>query len=274
MVRNAERDFEGRTVLITGASLGIGRAVAVAFHDAGANVVMVARRREPLAQAASGLERALVRPADVVDLVSMRTIVDEAVDRFGGLDGLVNNAGVHVRGTFESRTPEEIAAMVDVNFRAPLVLTRVALPHLRQRRGFVVNVSSLAGKVPLEGATTYSATKFGLRIFTMALARELRGSGVTVSAVCPGPVDTGFIMDEIDLVEDIVFSQRICTAEHVADMVLACARDGRIERAYPAVASRLATLGYLMPGLRERLKPLLSRKGKRVKERLRQRVRD
>jgi short-subunit dehydrogenase len=270
---DARRDFEGRTVLVTGASQGIGRAVARAFHEAGANVVMVARRREPLAQAAAGLERALVHAADVADLASMRTIIGEAVARFGGIDGLVNNAGVHFRGPFERRAPEEIAAMVDVNLRAPMVLTSLALPHLRRHGGFVVNVSSLAGKLPLDGATAYSATKFGLRIFTMALARELRGSGVTVSAVCPGPVDTGFIMNEIDQVEDIVFSQRMCTAEDVAGMVLACARDGRVERAYPPGASRLATLGYLLPGLRERFRPALSRKGRRVKERLRERRR-
>jgi short-subunit dehydrogenase len=269
MRRHPARDFAGRTVLITGASLGIGRAAARAFHEAGANLVMVARRREPLEEAAKGLERAWVVPADVADLVSMRGVVDAAAARFGGLDGLVNNAGVHFRGPFVRRTPEEIAAMVDVNLRAPMALSSLALPHLLRRRGFIVNVSSLAGKVPLDGAASYSATKFGLRIFTIALAQELRGSGVTVSAVCPGPVDTGFIMSEIDQVEDIVFSQRMCTADDVAAMVLECARDGRLERAYPAGASRLATLGYLMPRLRERLKPLLARKGRRMKERLR-----
>ena len=158
---------------------------------------------------------------------------------------------------------------VDTNLRAPMVLASLALPYLRRRGGFVVNVSSLAGKVPLDGATTYSTTKFGLRIFTLALAQELNGSGVTVSAVSPGPVDTGFIMDEIDRVDDIVFSQKTCTAEDVAEMVMASARDGRIERAYPGGVSWLATLGYLFPSLRRQLRPLLSWKGKRAKERLR-----
>jgi hypothetical protein len=269
MSRRTQRSFEGWTVLVTGASLGIGRAVAWGFHRAGANVAMVARRRGPLDEAAAGLERALVFPANVADLGSMKAAVDATVARFGGLDGLVNNAGTHFRGPFEGRTPEEIAAMVDLNLRAPIVLTRMALPHLRRRDGFVVNVSSLAGKVPLDGATTYSTTKFGLRVFTAALAQELRDSGVTVSAVSPGPVDTGFIMDEIDRVDDIVFSQKVCTAEYVAEMVLACARDGRVERAYPGGASRLATLGYLIPGLRRLLKPLLSLKGRRAKEILR-----
>jgi len=224
---------------------------------------------EPLKEAATGLERTLVIPADAADLRAMRAAVDAAVARFGGLDGLVNNAGVHYRGPFESRTPEEIAEMVDVNLRAPLALTRMALPHLRKRGGFIVNVASLAGKVPLDGAVTYSTTKFGLRVFTAALAHELQGSGITVSAVSPGPVDTGFIMTTIDEVEDIVFSQKMCTADDVAAMILACARDGRIERAYPGRASRLATLAYLIPGVLPRLRPLLEKKGRRAKERIR-----
>jgi short-subunit dehydrogenase len=269
MSRKTPRSFERWTVLVTGASLGIGRAVSRAFHQAGANIVMVARRRAPLEEAAAGLERALIFPADVADLGSMNDAVNAALTRFGSLDGLVNNAGIHFRGPFETRSPAEIVAMVDTNLRAPMVLTSLALPYLRQRGGFVVNISSLAGKVPLDGAATYSTTKFGLRIFTLALARELSGSGVTVSAVSPGPVDTGFIMDEIDRVDDIVFSQKICTADDVAEMVLACARDGRIERAYPEGAAMLATFGYLFPSLRRRLRPLLSRKGKRTKERLR-----
>ena len=199
----------------------------------------------------------------------MKSAMARTTERFGGLDGLVNNAGLHHRGPFETRTPEEISAMVDVNLRSPLALTRLALPHLRLRGGFVVNVASLAGWAPLDGLATYSATKFGLRVFTIALAQELRGTGVTVSAVSPGPVDTGFIMNELDAVDDLVFAQAMCSADQVTAMVVACARDGRIERAFPAGAARLATIGYLVPGLRRRLKPLLSRKGRRAKEKLR-----
>ena len=261
--------FAGRTVLVTGASLGVGRACAHAFHAEGANVAMVARRRGPLEEAAAGLERALVIDADVTDPRAMADALAATCARFGGLDGVVNNAGAHFRGPIERRTPEEVGAMVDVNLRAPLVLTRLALPVLREReRAFVVNVASLAGRVPLDGAATYSATKFGLRAFSIALGEELRGSGISVSLVSPGPIDTGFIMDQLDEVEDIVFSQRICSAEHVAAMVLDAASDGRRERTYPAAGGLLATLGYLLPSLRRRLKPLLERKGKRAKARL------
>jgi hypothetical protein len=260
--------FAGKTVLVTGASLGVGRAVAHAFHAEGANVVLLARRMGPLEEAARGLERALCVAADVADVGALRGALDQAVARFGGLDGVVNNAGLHHRGPVERNRAEDLAAMVDVNLRAPIALTRMALPALLERRGFVVQVASLAGKVPLDGAATYSATKFGLRAFSIALAQEVGPRGVRVSIVSPGPIDTGFIMDELDQVEDIVFSQTMCTAEDVARMVLDCAHDGKLERQFPEGGGRLATLGYLWPGLRRRLKPLLAAKGRRVKERL------
>lgn len=262
-------DFSGKTVFITGASLGVGRATAHAFHDAGANVAMVARRLEPLEEAAEGLERSLVISLDVTDLEAIPRAFAQTVERFGSLDGLVNNAGAHFRGPLLTRSANEIATMADVNFKAPLVLSRLAVPLMKEAGGgFVVNVASLAGKVPLDGAATYSATKFGLRAFTYAMAQELAESGVDFSVVSPGPIDTGFIMDEIDEVEDITFSQEICTAEHVAEMILDCAADGRIEREFPPFGGKLATLSYLFPSLRQRVKPLLEKKGRRVKEEL------
>lgn len=267
-------DFHGRTVLITGASLGVGRATAEAFHAAGANVALLARRRGPLEEVADGLERSLVLAVDVGNVDALRSALEETVARFGGLDGVVNNAGAHFRGPLDERTPDEVGVMVDVNLRAPLVLTNLALPYLQasaETRGkaFVVNVASLAGKVPLDRAATYSATKFGLRAFTYAMAQELAGTGITVSVVSPGPIDTGFIMDELDTVEDIVLSQELCTAEDVAQMILACAADGRVEREFPKIGGMLATLGYLFPSIRKRLKPLLSEKGRKAKEKLR-----
>lgn len=261
--------FEGRTVLITGASLGVGRACAERFHGEGANVALVARREGPLQDVAQALgERVHVAPADVADLGAMERVVSEVAARFGGLHGLVNNAGVHHRGPVGQRSAAELAQMVDVNLRAPIALTRLALPHLQAEGGFVVNVASLAGKLALEEAATYSATKFGLRTFGRALAEELKGTSVTVSSVNPGPIDTGFIMSEIDEVSDLTFSQPVCTAEHVAEMVLACALDGRPERDWPVGGGRLATVGYLFPGLRRWMKPALERRGRRRKARL------
>ena len=132
----------------------------------------------------------------------------------------------------------------------------------------MVHVASLAGRLPLDGASTYSATKFGLRAFSLALREELRGTGVDSCIVSPGPVDTGFIMDDIDQVDDIVFSQKMCTADEVAAMVLDCARDGSAERAWPPSGAKLATLSYLVPSFRRWLKPMMRRKGKRAKDAL------
>lgn len=264
--------FSGKTVLITGASLGIGRACAEGFFAEGANVVLVARRTGPLEELATALgdpSRVLVRPTDVADGGALTALIDDVRARFGALHGVINNAGAHFRGPLGERTAEQIGVMVDVNLRAPLMLARLALPDLQASGGgFIVNVASLAGKIPLGGAATYSATKFGLRAFTFALREELVGSGITVSAVSPGPVSTGFILGELDEVSPIVFSQALCTAEHVAGMVLDCAADGRRERQFPASGGRLATVGYLVPGLRRLLLPMLVRKGERVKARL------
>lgn len=268
--------FDGRTVFITGASLGIGRSCAEQFHREGANVVLVARRLEPLQEVADALgtpDRVLVHAASVADLEAMHAALQAAVDRFGALHGVVNNAGLHHRGNVETRTPAELAAMVDVNLRAPIAVSTMALPHLRasatnRAKSFVVQVASLAGMLPLDGAATYSATKAGLRAWSFALAEELRDAPVTVSVVSPGPVDTGFIMSDIDEVSDLTFSQPVCSADHVAEMVLACAHDGKRERAWPASGATMGTLGSLFPGLRRALKPRLEARGRRNKAKL------
>lgn len=260
--------FANKVILITGASLGVGLETARLFHAQGAQVVLTARRAGPLKEAAACMPGAHTIAFDACDVDASARALAEIKQRFGRLDGLVNNAGAHYRGAFAGRQTHEYATMVDVNLRAPVTLTHQALDMLRASGGFVVNVASLAGKVPLDGAAVYSATKFGLRALTYALAEELRPLGVRVSVVSPGPIDTGFIMDELETVEPVVFSQTMCSPQDVAQMIAACAKDGVIEREFPAAGAKLATLGYLIPSLRRRIKPLLERKGRRVKARL------
>ncbi len=269
------RAFNDRTVVITGASAGIGLACARQFAQAGANVVAVARGAVELEKTRAELARlgpALAIAVDVADPTAPERIVSGALAAFGAIHVLVNNAGMHARGLFADQDGDDLAAMVDINLRAPILLTRHALPHLlASGHGAVVNVASLAGKVPTAGGVVYSSTKFGLRAFSMALADELRGTGVTVSCVSPGPVDTQFIMAELDTVSDLTMSQPLVTADQVAALVLASALDGRLERATPRLSGALATLGYIAPSVRRVLRPLLERRGRRNKEKLRAR---
>ncbi len=267
--------FRGKTVVITGASAGVGAACARAFAAQKAKLVLIARGEEALAAIAEELRaetEVLAISMDVADTGSCLKLFERVEQVFGAVHCLINNAGTHLRGTVESRSPEDLAAMVDVNMRAPLVLTAAALPYLRKAGGgSVVMVGSLAGCAPLQGAATYSATKAGLRAFTYALADELRDSNIRVSVVSPGPIDTGFIMDDLDQVEDIVFSQPMSSATQVADAILELAKGERTEIAMPAASGRLLNLLYMFPSLRRRLRPLLYKIGRKNKEKFRSR---
>jgi len=267
--------FEAQVVLVTGASQGVGRACAEALLAEGATVVLNARRPGPLAAAAEAMgggERVHTAAGDVSDAAVMEAVISEVIARYGRLDGLVNNAGAHFRGPVAERTSAQLGIMVDVNLRAPLVLSRMVLPHLLETRGFIVNIASLAGKVPLDGSAAYSATKFGLRAFSFALREEVRETGVRVSCVSPGPIETSFILDDLSTVTDLTLSQRMCTPAEVAAMVLDCAVDGVPERAWPPEGARLATMGYLFPSLRRLLKPLMRRRGAANRRKLRARL--
>ena len=263
------RELTDVLVVITGASAGIGLACARGFLAEGCHVLLVARGEERLQAVTASLgERAHSVAADVGTDEGM-TRVMAAIERTGmSVSVLVNNAGLHHRGAFENNEADPLASMVDVNLRAPIRLSRLLLPQIQSTRGAIVNVASLAGCVPVPNSAVYSATKFGLRAFSVALAHELAPNGVTVSLVSPGPVDTGFIMDDIESVSDLTFSQPIVTAEAVAKAVVTSAKDGRIERKLPVASGRLATFAYVFPAVKRMLQPLLERKGARAKRRL------
>lgn len=262
--------FRGKTVIVTGASAGIGAAAARAFAAEGARLVLAARNEEALRSFADSLPagtEALCVPMDVADDAACRELFSRAEEAYGAVHCLINNAGLHARGSVEEKTAGELAAMVDVNLRAPIVLTRLAIPRIRQAGGgAIVNVASLAGCTPVPGSVTYAATKAGLRSFSHGLAEELRGSGIHVGVVSPGPVDTGFIMEELDEVTDLSLSQPMSTPEQVAEAILRVAGGGSVEEKLPRVSGVTADLVYLFPGLRRAMEPLLSRKGKKARE--------
>lgn len=241
-------------------------------------MVLAARGRDALEALADELRaqgaEAICIPTDVGDAAACARLLDQAAAEMGGIDVLVNNAGLNVRGAVEEHPAADLAQVVQVNLSAPIVLSRSVLPFLRQRGGgSIVNVASIAGKIPLAHEATYSATKFGLRAFSIAMAEELAGTGITVSVVSPGPVDTSFLLDNLDEVPDVIFSQPMSTADEVAAEILDCAADGKVERTLPKVSGMLATLGYLVPAMRRVLLPVMEARGRRVKERYRARQR-
>ena len=267
--------FENKTVIITGASAGVGAACARTFAALKAKLVLVARGEEALNKIADELRpqcEVLTVVMNVASNEDCLALLEQAESTFGAVHVVVNNAGMHSRCDLEKVPVNDVAAMVDINMRAPLLLSAAAIPYLRRAgEGAIVNVGSLAGRAPLQGAATYSATKAGLRAFSYALADELRDSGISVGVVSPGPIDTGFIMDKIDLVEDIVFSQPMSSAQQVADGIVEIAAGRQVEVVLPAASAKLTHLSYLFPNLRRKIRPKLYEQGRKNKEKYRNR---
>jgi short-subunit dehydrogenase len=185
-------DISGSTVLLTGASGGIGQAIARKLAGRDAQLVLTGRRLEIL----QGLAEELKARAIAVDL-SKRDELDRLVNEAGEIDILVANAGVPAVGQLESFTLEQFDSVLDVNLRAPMALTHALTPAMARRgRGHVVFTSSLSGKMGSAYTSLYSATKFGLRGFAQSMRAELHSAGVGISAVFPGPIrDAGMLVE-------------------------------------------------------------------------------
>ena len=264
--------FKDKTVIITGGSEGVGAATARLFAEAGANLMLVARNKKNLETVAEALRdktKVEIFPMDVSDSDACVDLFKKANFEFGRIDILVNNAGYHARGNVQDVEAADLAKIIDVNLRAPIVLSRIALPYLAESgEGAIINVGSLAGRVVYPGAVTYSASKAGLRSFTLGLAEEMRGMGVKIGLVSPGPVSTAFIMDDMDKVSDITFSQPMSSAVEVAQTVLDLCGNHIIEESIPRRSGVLTTVIGLMPWLGRSLRPTLERKGQRIKKKL------
>ena len=261
--------FNDKTVIITGGSEGVGAATARNCAEAGANLMLVARDRknlETVAEELRELTRVEIFAMDVMDADACVDVFKKAQFEFGRVDVLVNNAGYHARGNVRDVPAEDLGRIIDVNLKAPIMLTRIALPYLEEAGGgAIINVASLHGRVPSAGSATYSASKFGLRAFTLALHDELEGTGIKAAVVSPGPIDTGFIMDKIDEVSDIVFSQPMSSADEVAQAILDLCGNNIREHAMPTSSALLTTVAYLMPWISRFLRPTLEKKGARAK---------
>ncbi|HSB60782.1 MAG TPA: SDR family NAD(P)-dependent oxidoreductase [Vicinamibacteria bacterium] len=186
----------GSSALVTGAGRGIGRAVALALGRAGARVTAVARTASEIESAAREIEsaggRAQAFAGDLTDGAACSRAVEAAVAAYGGLQLLVNNAGVGAFGSLADTTDEAWDRIIGTNLTAVFRLTRAALPHLTRQGGHVLMISSLAGSNPIAGMAAYCASKAALDHLAACLMLEVRQQGVKVTTIAPGSVDTGF----------------------------------------------------------------------------------
>ena len=184
-------DLQGKVAIITGASSGIGRAVARDLSSAGVKLVLTARREERLAALAEELGNTVYVVGDIVDPAIPQALIDKAVESFGRCDAVVNNAGIMVGGTIESIDMEKVRKMVRVNIEAAYDVAYTSLKYFKEQgSGHLVNISSILGTKVRDTAGAYAGTKYAIEALTEALRMELAGTGVSASCVEPGLVQT------------------------------------------------------------------------------------
>jgi short-subunit dehydrogenase len=244
--------LEGAVALVTGASRGIGRATARALHARGASVGLVARDARDLAAVAAELgARAAVAPADVADRTAVERAVADVVAALGPVDVLVNNAGA---GAYAAVLEEERGMherLMRVNYLGTVHPTLAVLESMvARRRGHIVNVASIAGRVGAPFEAAYSASKFAVVGWSESLAAELHAFGIDVSLVNPGPVETGFTE-----ARGVPFQRSVprpLPPERVADAVVRAVEDGRFEQTLPRWLRVGPVVRALAPGLYRR----------------------
>ena len=208
---------QGRIALITGAGSGIGRAVALRFAKMGMNLALCGRREDKLvrvAQETGRPEDMLVIPGDLTDENHLTACIQKTVSRFGGLDVLVNNAGMALNRPFGETTTDEFDAIMRINARTPFLLCREALPHLKKSdRAAIINIGSVVSYTGYADQAAYSASKHALLGMTRALAKEVWKDGVRVHLIAPGGVDT----DMVRIARPDLDASGMIQAEEVAD---------------------------------------------------------
>jgi NAD(P)-dependent dehydrogenase (short-subunit alcohol dehydrogenase family) len=202
-----------RAALVTGASSGIGLAVARALAEDGYGIALAARRASLLDELAGELGgRALPVPTDVTDARAVETLVATTVERFGRIDVVVTSAGVGRWLPLEELEETVWDEQLDVNLKGTYLVARAALPHLRASRGYLVTISSVSGTIGQAHGAAYNASKWGVRGFTQSFLKEARGDGVRATAICPGLVATPMVgrdvADDIIAVDDVVATVR------------------------------------------------------------------
>ncbi|XP_026725159.1 uncharacterized protein LOC113492072 [Trichoplusia ni] len=230
-------NFNGKVVIVTGSSSGIGAAIAIKFAEQGAKVAIVGRNENKLKDVAKKCNNPLIIVADVTKDDGVKKIINETVKRFGKIDVLINNAGM---GWFtsikEENALEAYNAVMATNLHAVVHLTHLAVPHIIKTKGNIVNISSIAGiSVSFKGGFPYHMSKAALDHFTRSIASELASSGVRVNSVNPGPVKTDIIENmgktkqeeeaAWDMMKKMTALKRVSDGEEIADLVSFLASD-------------------------------------------------
>jgi short-subunit dehydrogenase len=250
------RSLKGKVVLITGASSGFGEDAARLFAKEGCTVALAARRLDRLQALAAEIQsqggEALAIPVDVSQRVEIDVMVQTALDLYGKIDILFNNAGFGAVNWFDHLKPERsIERLIQVNLTGTMLVTRAVLPHMLKRgEGHIINMSSVAGLISPPLLTTYSASKYGVRAFTDALRREVTPFGIEVSGIYPGPAATEFGKQlEKNRTRETVnkFINLRMTSEYVARRVVGLAKRPRRSLIIPWWFRIITTFDMLFP---------------------------
>lgn len=219
--------FEGKTVIVTGAGSGIGEATARRFSDEGANVILIGRTREKLERVAADLPeaRTLIHTADVSKAMESAEAVKAAADRFGGVDVLVNNAGIATQGDVTATEDSDFQKVMDVNVAGCFHMAKAAMPHLKRARGAIVMTSSVSGLGGDWSMLAYNASKGAVTNMVRAMAMDHAAEGVRVNAVCPSMTDTDMAggikedQDKFDAFMKRIPMQRPAQPEDIAPVI-------------------------------------------------------
>jgi short-subunit dehydrogenase len=254
------RNVSGKVIIITGASSGIGRAIALALAPERATLVLVARREPLLASLAEQVRAAgstaLALTLDLRQKEHVKMMVESTQKQFGRIDVLINNAGFGFYGSVESTPPEVVREIFDLNFEAPLLACQLVIPIMKASgSGHIINISSVAGRrgLPLNGI--YSATKFALNGMSEALRIELQGTGIDVSIINPAATQTEFGDSARigDVKQKFKAMGHIQSADEVAAAIVRCIKDPKLE-VYPYGVSRfLAWASAIAPKMVDKI---------------------
>lgn len=258
------RKLNNRVAILTGASRGLGPYMARALAAEGMHLVLAARSQPELEEVAAQIRslgrKATVVTCDVVSAGDRQRLVEAALAEHGRIDILVNNAGIELTAHFEKQPADEVARVIEVNLTAAMHLAQAVLPPMLQRKsGHIVNIASLAGKVPVPFSIPYAASKAGLIGFTESFRAEFRSRGVSSSVICPGLVsEAGMYKDMQDQsgVKENFLAGTVTPAKVASDVVKAIKRDRPEMLVYRGPARLVSGMAELTPGVFERLFPL------------------